>query len=75
MNCIASERNHPGKPKDWLVLLSAAETGWPASLPAPEGMSMAKNVKVTGQEQNYETHQDACGHKNPLVFIGHVLKG
>jgi hypothetical protein len=48
------------------------ETGWPASLPAPEGMRMAKNVKVPGQKQNNENNQGTCGHKNPLVFIGHV---
>ena len=43
-------------------------------LAAPEPMSMAKNVKVTGQEQNHKNNQDACGDENPLVFIGHVLK-
>jgi hypothetical protein len=45
-----------------------------SSLATPEPMSMAKNVKVAGQEQNHENNQNACGHKNPLVFIGHVLK-
>ena len=62
------------KSKDWQVFLSAdGGTGWPASLATPEPMGMAKNVKVAGQEQNDENNQDACGHKNPLVFIGHDL--
>jgi hypothetical protein len=39
-------------------------------LSAPE-VRMVKNMEVTGQEQNHENNQDACGHKNPLVFIGH----
>jgi hypothetical protein len=56
MNCIASERRDPVKPRNWPVFLSAGETEWPASLPAPEGMGMAKNVKVTGQEQNNENN-------------------
>jgi hypothetical protein len=61
--------------KNWLVFLSAdGGTGWPASLAMPEAMRMAKNVKVTGQEQNNKNNQDACGDENPLVFIGHVLK-
>ena len=53
---------------------NASERSHPFSLAAPEVMRMAKNVKVTGQEQNHENNQEACGHENPLVFIGHNLR-
>jgi hypothetical protein len=46
-----------------------------ASLPGPEVMRMAKNVKMAGQEQNNKNNHDGCGHKNPPVFIGHDFKG
>jgi|HubBroStandDraft_5_1064220.scaffolds.fasta_scaffold00822_10 hypothetical protein len=52
----------------------ASERGRRFSLAAPEVMTMAENVKVTGQEQNHENNQDACDQKNPLVFSSHVFK-
>jgi hypothetical protein len=69
MNCIASKRSHAVKP----VFVSVGETRLP-SLAAPEVVSMAKDVKVTGQEQSNENNQGGCGHKNPFVFSGHVLR-